>query len=1153
MSPGRLLTVLLLLCTLTACSGGGPEGPSDAGPQPGDAGDSGTPSTPAPVLPSTTLGESTVGAVFGRNLGATGGTPPLTYSAQGLPEGITLDAQTGTLSGSPSTAGSFEFDLSVSDSAGLGDQERYALVVFEAPRFVTSALPVGFAEAPYFTQLEATGGKPPLTYAISGDPLPPGLVLEPSGAIRGTPSTHGTSAVAFVVTDAHGVVKRAPFTLEVRPPPLSINPPPLSDSYRGSPLSITFTGSGGVLPYRWSQLSGTWPPGTTLGNEGVLSGTPTTPGTFTFTVQLTDSLGSTATRTLSVTVYEPPSIPAVTLGDGYVSEPYTTTIPGTNGKPPYHFMLSQGELPPGLSLASNGVLSGTPTASGTASFEVTVRDTSGRTSARTLALSVYALPTLPATLPEARVGTAYSQPLPVSGGKPAYSFAQVSGDLPPGLQLSSGVVSGTPQAGGSASFTVRVTDANDRSSTQTVSLFVRHPPRITTTDLPDATLNTSYVHVLGYTGGQGTLTWGYSGTLPPGLSFGSDGSVRGTPSATGIWSFTVTLEDSMGGVDSRVFSLTVRTLPSDGGTPDGGSGTDGGTPDGGSGTDGGTPDGGTPDGGSGPDAGVPFRVAHWNIEWFGSDTQGPPRSTPPGGPVDAVQFANVREVLTSYGINLWGLVEIVDNADFDALKAQLPGYDGFLSNDPRVQWGSSYYSPTGQKLGVLYDSRLTFQSAELILTSASNDFGGRPPMRVDFLTPIQGVESPLTLIVLHMKAFEDQASYDRRQRAGLALKNYLDAMPSSRVFVVGDWNDDVDESITREAGIPLPSPYQSFVNDGTDYTFVTEVLSYAGESSTTDFPDMIDHTLATNEVMAHYLPQTVQVLRPTWIPDYAGTTSDHYPVVSQYDFGATPTPPTLTLTGPTGGTYSAGSPLVITWEASPGLGTLVLSYSLDFGVTWNFLTYIFEEGPGSYTWTVPNVDSTGVFLGIVPLYASWPRDTSDVPLTFVALPPPAAVFINEYLPNEPSGTLPDGGVGALTDYEFVEIVNGGTEPVDLSGWSIWDGFPDVPARHVFDAGTVLQPGKAWVVFGGPSAFTPGTPNTEAASSGRLALNNSGTEYVTLRDASGQIASESVYSSTQDNVSFNRQVDGDPSSGFVLHWDISGFWSTPGRRANGSPF
>jgi hypothetical protein len=246
-----------------------------------------------------------------------------------------------------------------------------------------------------------------------------------------------------------------------------------------------------------------------------------------------------------------------------------------------------------------------------------------------------------------------------------------------------------------------------------------------------------------------------------------------------------------------------------------------------------------------------------------------------------------------------------------------------------------------------------------------------------------------------------------------------------------------------------------------DYAFITRPLSLAGESSTTSFPDMIDHTLASNEVVANYVPNSVRVLRPTWIPDYDGTTSDHYPVLSRYAFDSAPPPPPP--------------------------------------------------------------------------------------------PPPYRVFINEFLANEPSGTLPDGGFGALVDYEFVELVNTGPQPADLSGWTLWDGNTDAGPRHVFSSGTVLQPGKAWVIYGGPTAFPPGTPNTEAASSGRLGLNNTGTDQVTLRDSTSNVANEYVYSFTVDNVSFNRATDADPDAGFVLHTDISATGSSPGRRANGSPF
>lgn len=286
------------------------------------------------------------------------------------------------------------------------------------------------------------------------------------------------------------------------------------------------------------------------------------------------------------------------------------------------------------------------------------------------------------------------------------------------------------------------------------------------------------------------------------------------------------------------------------------------------------------------DAGQPgsasaLRVASWNLEWFGDTTNGPTD--------EALQLQNVAGVMADAGMDLWGLEEVVSPTAFEALRGKLPGYDGFVSSDSaRVPNGNLWYSAGEQKVAVLFKKdKVELVSASLILTSAAADFAGRPPMRVDLRVRGPSTSEELTLIVLHLKAFADVDSYDRRAAASTALKGYLDGLAGKRVLVVGDWNDDVDRSITFADGGYRPSPFQNFLEDDARYSFATKPLSLAGIKSTASGSQMIDHHLGAQLGKGLELPGTVSVLRPDgWnIPGYKTNTSDHYPVAGEYAVG----------------------------------------------------------------------------------------------------------------------------------------------------------------------------------------------------------------------------------------------------------------------------
>jgi lamin tail-like protein/endonuclease/exonuclease/phosphatase family protein len=272
-------------------------------------------------------------------------------------------------------------------------------------------------------------------------------------------------------------------------------------------------------------------------------------------------------------------------------------------------------------------------------------------------------------------------------------------------------------------------------------------------------------------------------------------------------------------------------------------------------------------------------IASWNIEWFGDTGNGPTN--------EALQLQNARAVIAGADMDIWGVAEIVSLSQWNNLKSQLSGYAGFLAKEPNVVNGAAFYSDfsdTEQNVGILYKTSIaTVTDARVILTSNDSNFAGRPPLQVTLRVTLNGVTENIIVIVLHAKCCSDSDSLTRRRNASNALKSYLDSnFPTQKVWVIGDFNDDVDTSITSGNA----SPYANFVNDTARYRFPTKALSDAGISSTISFSDTIDHHLNSNEANATYIAGSAEVFRvDSFISNYGNTTGDHFPVLSRYTFG----------------------------------------------------------------------------------------------------------------------------------------------------------------------------------------------------------------------------------------------------------------------------
>ncbi len=476
-------------------------------------------------------------------------------------------------------------------ATSVKDKTKTATVtvtVTAMPKITTTTLPAGAEGTAYTAAIADTGGAGNCTYSISAGTLPAGLTLSPSGTISGTPTgPKGTANFTVKATDASTVgpqstTQALSITINLPAAP-HITTTTLPAGTEGAAYSQQLAATG-LAPMTFATSAGSLPAGLTMSSAGLISGSPTGPtGTASFTVKVTDGSNpvQSATQPLGITINlpAPPAITTTTLPAGTEGLAYSQTVAASGGLGTLTFSISTGSLPTGLTMSSGGVISGTPTGpNGTANFTVQVRDQSSPVQTGTKALSILinlpGAPTIaPATLPNGAVGTAYSQTLTVTNGLAPYTWSVSVGTLPAGLTLAgngtTAKISGTPTtAQSSVAFTIQVADSSNPSQqgTQAYSVTIAAaPPFVVTTtssQLPAGMVSTVYpATTLTATGGTTPYSWMLvspgTGPLPTGLALSSAGVISGTPSAAGVFPFTVQVTDSKAANATANLSITI--------------------------------------------------------------------------------------------------------------------------------------------------------------------------------------------------------------------------------------------------------------------------------------------------------------------------------------------------------------------------------------------------------------------------------------------------------------------------------------------------------------------------------------------------------------------------------------------------------------------
>jgi hypothetical protein len=348
----------------------------------------------------------------------------------------------------------------------------------------------------------------------------------------------------------------------------SYNPP---TGETGKPYSFAFHGAGGcgpALPYQYRIIDGSLPTGLTLHSDGRVDGTPTSAGTWTFWIELSDQnppsvswcRPSTAQRQFSIRIIQGLTINQrqSTLTPGMRNQPYSLQF-SANGGGTLTWSVSNGSLPEGLTLnASTGTLSGTPTTTGDFHFQVKVSDGT-RSDVQTYSMSVVEALKIAGTPPAGEIGRPYQAALAATGGRGPYSWSAAG--LPAGLTLdpATGAITGSPTAAGVAAAQVTVLDALGLKTTLNVSMRIAAHLGLVGRRLAAGKAGVAYHGRIPTIGGVAPRVFRIlSGALPAGLRLNTHtGSLRGRPQKAGTFRLRVRVRDALGVVAVKAFVLKV--------------------------------------------------------------------------------------------------------------------------------------------------------------------------------------------------------------------------------------------------------------------------------------------------------------------------------------------------------------------------------------------------------------------------------------------------------------------------------------------------------------------------------------------------------------------------------------------------------------------
>jgi len=509
------------------------------------------------ITTASPLTRGTVGVSYFQSFQASGGDQPFTFTQSGglLPSGLSLSFS-GSLSGTPSSSGAFDFTLTVRDDSGRTADKSFHLEVVNLLSISNNQPDNGIVGTPYNLTLTASGGYGAYYWAIYTGITPKGLSFT-NGVLSGTPTEATYGTLVFAVTDDENRLAFRDVTIQIGDP-LQILTTSLPNGLINEPYSEAIRIKGGIGPFWFSytgQLSGL----SLNSSTGIFSGKPTIAGVSNATVTVTDSTyptTQTKTQNLSFRVVNTLTIlTSAVFPQGKIGVTMNPVVLSAKGGPsPYKWQIAGGQLPDGVTLNSQtGEITGTPSGKGDFMFTVQVIDVNNATSQKEFSWHVSgSLSIVTGAVPDAVKGKPYNFTLEAKDGLPPYQWRIKSGALPSGLSfnIGTGTIYGTPTTRQTYSFTVEVNDSDSpaQKAEHTYIIDVLDTLYIYTQSAPNGRINQAYTTTFGAELGVPPYTWRKaSGIFPAGLTFtgsSTTATLAGTPTTVGTFAFSLEVSDT---------------------------------------------------------------------------------------------------------------------------------------------------------------------------------------------------------------------------------------------------------------------------------------------------------------------------------------------------------------------------------------------------------------------------------------------------------------------------------------------------------------------------------------------------------------------------------------------------------------------------------